>query len=428
MGAQVGARRSCGNLMVRPLRYVTRYVTAPLVLAMAGAVAFPALAQQSAALDPSAFRQCVANLRSKAASEGISASVIGRAFDRIQPNPRVIELDRKQPEFMQTFWQYLDARVTDTRIQRGREMLSVHGSLLRDVEQRYGVQARYLVAFWALESNFGDYTGDMDVIESLTTLACDQRRSRYFESELMHALSIADEGSVSVEMMEGSWAGAMGQSQFMPSTFVRYAVDFDGDGRRDLWRSLPDVFASSANFLRSLGWRPGEEWGEEVILPAGFDYALADGSTDRTLIEWNRLGVRRANGDRLPESQYAGPILMPAGYRAPAFLLYPNFKIIKRWNNSNLYAIAVGHLADRIVGRGPFVKPRPPGEEPLRREEVEEIQRRLAMLGFDAGEPDGIVGPMTRAAARDFQRSVGMPADGYPNLDLLERLRRASRS
>lgn len=414
--------------MVRILRYFTRYVTAPLVLAMAGVVAFPALAQQSAALDPSAFRQCVADLRNKAAGEGISGSIISRAFDGIQPSPRVIELDRKQPEFMQTFWQYLDARATDTRIQRGREMLSVHGDLLREVEERYGVQARYLVAFWALESNFGDYTGDMDVIESLTTLACDQRRSRFFESELMHALSITDEGSMPVEMMEGSWAGAMGQSQFMPSTFVRYAIDFDRDGRRDLWRSLADVFASSANFLRSVGWRPGEEWGEEVILPDGFDYALADGSTDRTLSEWNRLGVRRANGERLPESEFSGPILLPGGHRAPAFLLYPNFKIIKRWNNSNLYAIAIGHLADRIVGRGPFVKSRPPGEEPLRRDEVEEIQRRLVMLGFDAGEPDGIVGPMTRSAARDFQRSVGMPADGHADTVLLERLRRASRS
>lgn len=397
-----------------------------LVATATFAVAAQASAQQSTALQPAAFERCVADLKRKAAAEGVSATVVSRAFDRIMPNPRVIELDRKQPEFSQTFWQYLDARVSDTRIQRGREMLAVHGNLLRDVEARYGVQARYLVAFWGLESNFGDYTGEMDVIEALTTLACDQRRSRFFESELMHALSIADEGSIPVEMMEGSWAGAMGQSQFMPSTFVRYAIDFDRDGRRDLWRSVPDMLASSANFLQSVGWRAGEDWGEEVILPPGFDYALADGATERTLSEWNRLGVRRASGDPLPESRFAAPIVLPAGHRAPAFLLYPNFDVIKRWNNSTLYAIAVGHLADRIVGRGPFVKPRPPGEEPLRREEVEEIQRRLVMLGYDAGEADGIVGPMTRSAARDFQKSIGIPADGYPNPDLLRRLRQAS--
>jgi membrane-bound lytic murein transglycosylase B len=335
----------------------------------------------------------------------------------------VIELDRRQPEFMQSFRDYLDKRVTPERVERGRALLKKHRDLLTQVRDTYGVQPHYLVAFWGLESNFGDYLGGFPVIGSLATLAYDERRSAFFRRQLLHALHIVDEGHVAAQRMKGSWAGAMGHMQFIPSTFVRYAVDADGDGRRDIWHTLPDVFASAANYLSSIGWRGDERWGREVRLPDGFDYTLSGLETRRSLAEWHALGVRRADGGRLPRADMEGSVVLPAGHEGPAFLVYRNFRAILAWNRSLSYAVAVGHLADRIVGRGRLAAPRVE-QTPLSRQDVEELQRLLVGLGFDAGTPDGIAGPQTRSAVQAYQAKAGMPADGYPSRTVLRSLRR----
>jgi len=359
-------------------------------------------------------------LRQEARAKGISEATLHEALDNLQPIPRIIELDRRQPEFSQTFWRYLDARVTEGRIERGRMLLELHAELLADIERQYGVQPRFLVAFWGLETNFGDYLGSFPVIGSLATLAHDPRRSEFFRSELLAALSIIDAGHITVNEMLGSWAGAMGQPQFMPSTFVRFAVDADGDGRRDIWYSLPDVFASAANFLSGSGWQRDKTWGREVRLPPGFDLQLTGLEVEKSLAAWQILGVRKMNGDDLPRENIKGSLILPAGYAGPAFLVYHNYRTILQWNRSDLYAIAVGHLADRIAGKGPLVTARPASEQPLSRTQVEKIQELLSAHGFDPGPIDGVIGSQTRQAIKEFQRTAKLPADGYPTPELLE--------
>lgn len=359
-------------------------------------------------------------LRLEARAKGVSEATLHEALDDLKPIPRVIELDRKQPEFTQTFWRYLDARVTENRVERGRTLLKTHAELLKTVENRYGVQPRFLVAFWGLETNFGDYLGIFPVIGSLATLAYDPRRSDFFRSELLDALSIIDGGHISAANMFGSWAGAMGQPQFMPSTFMRYAVDADGDGRRDIWHTLPDVFASAANFLSKSGWQGDRTWGREVKLPPDFDLELAGLNIRKTLTAWQILGIRKMDGTDLPRVNITGSIILPAGHHGPAFLVYKNFHTILRWNRSELYAIAVGHLADRITGKEPLLTARPATEQRLSRSQVEKIQTLLVAQGFDPGPIDGVVGSQTRQAIKSFQRTAKLPADGHPTPELLE--------
>ncbi|MGW8161646.1 MAG: lytic murein transglycosylase [Desulfobulbales bacterium] len=361
-------------------------------------------------------------LRQEARAQGISEKTLHDALDDLQPIPRVIELDRRQPEFVQTFWHYLDSRVTPARIERGRMLLEVHAELLARIEKQYGVQPRFLVAFWALETNLGDYLGSFPVIGSLATLAYDERRSNFFRSELLAALTIIDGGHISPGEMLGSWAGAMGQPQFMPSTFVRFAVDADGDGKRDIWHSLPDIFASAANFLAKSGWQDDQTWGREVKLPAGFDLDMTGLDVEKTLTAWQVLGVRKINGDDLPRVNIKGSIILPAGYTGPAFLVYNNYRTILQWNRSDLYAIAVGYLADRIAGQGPLATARPAAEQQLSRSQIEKIQELLTARGFDPGSIDGIIGSQTRRAIKEFQRTAKLPTDGYPTPELLEAL------
>lgn len=368
------------------------------------------------------FSSWLNELRQEALVRGISEATLHEALDGLEPIPRVLELDRRQPEFTQTFWRYLDARVTEKRITRGRVLLETHKDLLDTIEIRYGVQPRFLVAFWGLETNFGDYLGSFSVIGSLATLAYDPRRSEFFRSELLAALSIIDDGHISAANMLGSWAGAMGQPQFMPSTFVRYAIDGDSDGRKDIWFSLPDVFASAANFLSESGWQGDKTWGREVKLPAGFDLDLTGLKIEKTLAAWQVLGVRKITGEDLPRVNIKGSILLPAGYDGPAFLVYNNFHTILRWNRSDLYAIAVGHLADRISGKDPLLTPRPVSEQRLSRDQVEKIQELLVAQGYDPGPVDGVLGSQTRQAIKEFQRTAKLPADGHPTPDLLEML------
>ncbi len=375
---------------------------------------------------PQDFGSCVADLKQRAVTEGIPYEVADASLRDVRENQRVIELDRSQPEFVQTFGQYLEKRLSRARIDRGRRMLDDHASSFRSVEQQTGVPGRYIVAFWGLESNFGDNTGGHKVMESLATLACEGRRGPFFTAELMDAMRIVASGDIALERMEGSWAGAMGQPQFMPSTFQRHAIDADGDGRRDIWTSLPDVFGSAGNFLNAAGWRAGEDWGQEVILSQGFDYGQADLSVRRPVAEWQAMGVRPTGNRPLDDGVTEASILLPAGWRGPAFITYPNFRVILNWNRSNNYALSVGLLADALAGREGLTVPPPMDEVGLSRSQVLDIQNWLSRLGYDTGGTDGIVGPKTRTAARAFQQADGMPADGYVGQDLYRRLREAA--
>ncbi len=366
------------------------------------------------------FSEWLEGLRQEARAKGISEAILHEALDDLHPIPRVIELDRRQPEFTQSFWRYLDARVTEGRIERGRMLLELHAELLDSIEKQYGVQPRFLVAFWGLETNFGDYLGSFPVIGSLATLAYDPRRSDFFRSELLAALSILDDGHITAKEMFGSWAGAMGQPQFMPSTFVRFAVDADGDGRRDIWHSLPDVFASAANFLSESGWQGDKTWGREVRLPPGFNLELTGLEIEKNLAAWQILGVRKINGNDLPRVNMKASLILPAGHAGPAFLVYNNYRTTLQWNRSDLYAIAVGHLADRIAGKSPLATVRPASEQRLSRNQVEKMQELLSAHGFDPGPIDGVIGSQTREAIKEFQRTAKLPADGHPSPELLE--------
>jgi len=370
-----------------------------------------------------AFLEWLAALRAEALRKGISESTLNAALNGIAPLKRVIELDRNQPEFTQTFWTYLGKQVNDNRIKRGRALLSKHLDLLNDIQVKYGVPPRYLVALWGLETSFGDHLGSFRAIEALATLAYDRRRAQFFRTELFNALKIVEEGHISPDAMWGSWAGAMGNMQFIPSTFTGHAVDYNGDGRKDIWGSLPDAFASAANYLCNIGWQPGQIWGREVRLPEGFNLMLATMDMKKTLAEWSRLGVRRSDGTVLPQADIAGSIVLPQGYKGPAFLVYDNFRAILRWNRSINYAISVGCLADRIVGLPQIANGRDAEHEPLSHEEAQKIQQLLNLLGFDAGPADGLLGPHTSSAIRALQNEQSLPPDGYPSPALLKRLR-----
>ena len=397
----------------------------PLLRAMGVALCLqlPAFAAEVPADD---FASWLRDFRSEALAAGIDAGTVDAAFSDVQgPLERVLELDRSQPEFVQTFSAYMRNRLSDARIARGRQLMEQHADLFARLEREYGVQPHYLVAFWALESNFGDYTGGFSVINALATLAYDPRRSDFFRQELLTALRIISAGHIEARAMTGSWAGAMGQCQFMPSTFANYAKDGDGDGRIDIWGSVPDVMTSAANYLSRSGWKRGERWGREVVLPEGFDFALAGTDVRKTVTEWNALGVRRADGSALGNSDIRGSIVVPAGAGGPAFLGYDNFRTIMVWNRSTFYAISVGHLADRFIGGGPIVHMPRQEETALARVEVMELQTLLNQLGFEAGPPDGVLGSRTREAVRDYQLRNGLQADGYASSAFLLHLREA---
>lgn len=314
------------------------------LLAVLLAAAAPAVAQ-----DTTDFQVFLKGLRQDARQRGVSEQTLAAALDGIAPIPRVIELDRKQPEFTLTFNEYLGRTVSQARIDKGRRLYEQHRELLEMVGRDHGVQPRFILALWGMETDFGRITGGFQVIPALATLAWDGRRSAFFRKELLDALMILEQGHIAPGQMTGSWAGAMGQPQFMPSSFLRYARDFDGDGRRDIWGTLPDVFASAANYLASNGWQGDQTWGREVRLPAGFNAALIDPKGSRSLQEWARLGVRRADGTALPAAAIKASLVRPDG--GPAFLVYENWRVIMKWNRSTFYALAVGQLADQIGNR-----------------------------------------------------------------------------
>ncbi len=383
--------------------------------------AMPALAAE-----PEDFQTWLAGLRQEALSRGVGEKILDQALGGIAPVPEVLELDQRQPEFVDTFLNYLDRRVTPERVEQGGKLLRQYRSVLDRVANRYGVPANILVAFWGLETHYGKHLGDHLVPEALATLAYDTRRSSFFRGQLLEALDILQAGHIAPPEMKGSWAGAMGQVQFMPSTFQAYAVDGDGDGRKDIWHSLPDAFASAANFLHELGWHPGELWGREVRVPESFDWRLARLDVKKPVDAWRAMGVTQADGKPLPNSGLQGSIVVPQGHRGPAFLVYHNFDTILDWNRSVSYALAVGYLADRLIGLPPLQNGWDADNQRLARDDVLTLQQGLMQLGLDPGGADGVLGSRTKAAIRSYQSQAGLPADGYPSRDVLERLRAAT--
>ena len=315
-----------------------------MAIALGAAIAAsPVLAQTD-----TRFTEWLAELRAEALQAGISSATLDASFAGVEPIPRIIELDRKQPESTLTFEQYVDRIVSQSRIDNGRARLAENAPLLQEVAAKFGVQPRFIVALWGIETNFGKNTGGFSVIAALATLAYDGRRSQYFRRELLEALRIVEQGHIRPDAMKGSWAGAMGQSQFMPSSFMNYAYDYDGDGAKDIWNTPADVFASAANYLSGVGWNSDITWGREVRLPAGFDPALADIKMIKNMSEWQALGVRRTDGSALPGRDIKASVIFPGKVGGPAYIVYDNYRALLRWNRSLYFATAVGLLSDKI--------------------------------------------------------------------------------
>lgn len=369
------------------------------------------------------FGRCLERLWPAAARRGISRASFERHTGGLTPDLRIMDLLDSQPEFTKSFWDYLDILVSEERIQRGRELLAQHRDTFDAVERAYAVDRHVIAAIWGVETKYGAIRGERPVIRSTATLACVGRRQAYFQEEFLSTLEILHRGDVRPEQLTGSWAGAFGPTQFMPTTFKRFAVDHDGDGRRDLVESVPDMIASTAKNFHSNGWVAGQTWGYEVSVPEGFDFMLADRSRRMTLREWEQLGIRRVGGQDFPRPGDQAYLLVPAGAQGPAFLMLHNFRVIMKYNPAEAYALAIGHLADRLRGGDGFVQAWPRHERVLTRAERYELQQLLSRRGFDAGEPDGRLGPRTRTAIRAFQAAAGRVPDGFPSSSLLERLR-----
>jgi membrane-bound lytic murein transglycosylase B len=366
----------------------------------------------------------VRSLWPDAQAMGVSRQAFDASFANYSPISKVMELTRKQPEFSQTVQQYIDKRVTAAQASKGAAMRAEWAKTLAGTQQRFGVQPEIVLAIWGMETNFGGFMGGNNTIHALATLTEGGYRTDFFRKELLTALRIVSDGHITPDQMVGSWAGAMGHTQFMPSSFMRYAIDYNGDGRKDIWNSVPDALGSTANYLNAFGWRAGETWGYEVKLPKGFDFARARQIEKAPLSQWQQMGITRVSGRAFPRAGDVGRLYMPAGANGPAFLLLPNFDVIKRYNNSDSYALAVGHLADRIIGGGSFATAWPAGDYALSKDQRAEVQSLLSRAGYDVGTPDGVIGPKTRAAVMAFQARAGVPADGHVSGLLLDRLKR----
>lgn len=369
------------------------------------------------------LRRWIADYRPRALAEGIPAGTFDAAFRGVTYDAGVIARDRSQTEFTKSVWEYLDIAASEKRIADGRAALARHGVTLARIEAHYGVDRDIVTAIWGLESAYGTRRGDLPVIRSLATLAYDGRRGRFFEQQLTEALRILARGDTTAAEMTGSWAGAMGHTQFIPTSYQAYAVDFTGDGKRDIWGEDPtDALASTAAYLSRFGWIKGMPWGVEVTLPRGFDYDQLSSKVKRMPSDWARAGVLGMDGRPVPDHG-AAYVLLPAGAEGAAFLVFKNFDVIKRYNNSDLYALGVGHLSDRITGGGAVQGGWPQDDRALVRDEREELQRRLSARGFDTGGVDGNIGPATRAALIRYQRSIGAVPDGMASFKALKALR-----
>lgn len=395
----------------------------------------PAIAQLSPQPRPDAisqsetgFKRWVRDFKIKARAKGIDEQTLSRAFRGVTLNRRVMAADRKQAEFTRQIWDYLDTATSPKRVENGKAALREHRSKLRKIEARYQVDTKIVVAIWGLESSYGVNMGDINIIEALATLAYEGRRRKFGESQLLTALKIIQSGDITSNRMLGSWAGAMGHTQFIPTSYQAYAQDFDGDGKRDVWdaRDPGDALASTANYLRKFGWVYKQPWGIEVKLPKNFNYGNASLKVKATPARWAELGVRTIGGGKIPNHGKAS-IFLPAGADGPAFAVFKNFFVIKRYNNANSYAMAVGHLGDKIMGGGEFVREWPRGPGALKLAAKVEVQELLNKAGFDVGEPDGIIGPKTIDAISAFQNAQGVALTGKADQDLLKLLRRKVR-
>lgn len=370
------------------------------------------------------FANCLTGMMPDAARRGITRANYLRLTAGLTPDLSIMDKLDAQPEFTTAPWDYLDVLVSDDRVARGQQLLAQYAPTFAAAQRVYGVDPAIIVAIWGVESNYGTLSGDRPVLRSTATLACIGRRRDYFRGEFLAALLILQRGDIPPDRFVGSWAGAFGPAQFMPTSFLRYAVDFDGDGRRDVSDSVPDIAASTANNLRMDGWDSGQSWGYEVALPQRFNYRLVDASPPMTVRRWQSLGVRRADAEPFPHAHDRARLLLPAGARGPAFLTLHNFNVVMRYNPAEFYALAVGELADRLGGGGPFLHPWPRGERVLTLPERYEMQKLLVQRGYKIGEPDGFIGPQTRLAIRDFQQTVGEIPDGFASSEVLKRLRR----
>jgi len=359
------------------------------------------------------FDNWLGPFRQDARAQGISSATLDAALSGVAPNARVIELDRRQPEFLQTFSGYLGQRLTAGRVARGKVLLEENKALLDAVEQKYGIPRTVLVALWGLETHYGTIQGSLNVPTSLATLAWDGRRSGFFRGQLLDALRIIDAGHVSAADMKGSWAGAMGNMQFMPSTFRAYAVDGDGDGRIDVWQSLPDALYSAANYLRQAGWRANEPVALEVRLPEGFDWRLGRVEHRLPMADWKALGVQAVDAEALPAVTGRAAIVLPQGWQGPAFMVFDNFDVVMKWNRSMNYALTVAQLSHQLAG-GHALAAREGETGALSIEQLRTMQQALNEIGIDAGVPDGLLGPRTQTAIRVYQALHQLPVDGSP--------------
>ncbi|MFK7744662.1 MAG: lytic murein transglycosylase [Roseobacter sp.] len=377
---------------------------------------------QAAAANPG-FDRWVAGFKQRARAQGITNATLNAAFRNVSFDRDVIKRDRNQSEFTKTIWQYLSSAASDKRIANGKAALRKHNRTLEAIERRYGVEKEVVVAVWGLESGYGVFRGTNDVIGSMATLAYEGRRGAFFEKQLIAALKILQNGDTSPRNMTGSWAGAMGHTQFIPTSYLAFAVDFDGDGRRDIWADDPtDALASTAAYLSKSGWTRGQPWGVEVKLPSGFDYAQANRKIKKNPSAWARLGVTDMRGRAVSDYGRAA-ILLPAGANGAAFMIFDNFRAIERYNAADAYVIGVGHLSDRIKGGGPIRASWPTDDRALKFAERKEMQQRLTNAGFNTQGVDGRIGPNTINAIRSYQRAKGLIPDGYASLTLLNKLR-----
>ncbi len=373
---------------------------------------------------PADFAACLERLRPEAAAKGVSLATFDAQTATLMPDMGVVASLDAQPEFVTPIWDYLAALVDDERVADGRAMLAQWAEVLKRVEDEYGVDPATVVAVWGVESNFGRNFGKRPLLESLSTLSCFGRRQSYFRGEFFTTLKIIEEGHVAPERLTGSWAGAFGHTQFMPSTFMRLAVDFDGDGRRDLVDSVPDALASTANFLRRAGWNGAEPWGFEVGLPAGFDASVAGRRNKQPMSDWAARGLRRVDGSALPGGSTPAALLLPAGPSGPAFIVTRNFDALYSYNAAESYALAIAHLSDRLRGGGPFATPWPTDDPGLSRAERRELQTLLIARGYDIGEADGMIGKRTRDALKAEMALLGHESDGRAGQKALAALRR----
>jgi peptidoglycan lytic transglycosylase B len=388
-----------------------------------GASGHPLMTAEAIRAAAANFHNCLDALWPEAARRGVPHQLYEEQTASLTPDLRIMDLLDAQPEFTKSIWGYLDLLVSEERIQNGRAVLATHRATFDAVEKAFGVDRHFIAAIWGVESNFGTQIGERSVVRSTATLACVGRRQDYFREEFLTALEILAHGDVDPGHLKGSWAGAFGPTQFMPTSFKKYAVDFDGDGRRDVVDSVPDIIASTANNLKKDGWVTGQTWGYEVVVPQGFNYTLADRSRIMTLQEWRRAGIMRPGGKAFPRAEDRAYLLLPAGAQGPGFLMLQNFRVIMKYNPAEAYALAIGYLADRLRGGEPFAQPWPRYERVLTRDELYELQSLLARHGFDVGEPDGQLGGRTRAALRQFQASAGFVPDGFASAAILDRLR-----